>query len=76
MGHFKFINGAKRIDDTFIICQDHADLDLTSKVDHVLESIEFRIIIAHIKPEVKLVVLGTKIAGSTPGRPGTYDGRE
>ena len=53
VGHIKYINGARRIDDSLIICEDHADLDLTSKVDHMFESVEFRTTIAQIKLEAK-----------------------
>ena len=30
VGHIKYISGARRIDDSFIICEDHADLDFKS----------------------------------------------
>ena len=53
MGHIKYINSARRIDDSLIICEDHADLDLTSKVDHMFVSVEFRTIIVQIKLEAK-----------------------
>ena len=53
VGHIKFINGGKRTDVSFIICQDHADLDLTAKVDHVFDNIKFRTLIAQIILEAK-----------------------
>ena len=53
VGHIKYINRVRRIDDSLTICEDHADLDLTSKVDHMFQSIEFRTIIAQIKLEAK-----------------------
>ena len=56
VGHFKPINGAKRISDTFIICDQHTNLDLTSKFDHVLVTTEVRTIIAKIKLEVRNLV--------------------
>lgn len=56
VGHFKTINGAKRISDTFIICDQHADLNLTSKHDHILVAPDVRVIIAQIKLEAKQLV--------------------
>ena len=49
VGHIKYTNGARTVDDSLIICQDHEDLDLTLKVDHMFESVEFRTINAQIK---------------------------
>ena len=51
VGHTKYTNDSRRIDDSLIICEDHADLD--SKVDHMFESVEFRTIIAPLKLEAK-----------------------
>ena len=56
MCHFKPINGAKRISDTFIICDQRTNLDLTFKFDHVLVTTEVRIIIAQVKLEARNLV--------------------
>lgn len=52
-GHLKQIENCKIISDALIICLEHADLHLTSKIDHVSLTEEVRILIAQIKEETK-----------------------
>ena len=53
-GHFEQINGAIKLSEQLIICQEHPDLhniNITSKFDHVQLSEEVKILIAQTKLE-------------------------
>lgn len=52
-GHLKQTENFKIISDALIICPEHADLHLTSKIDHMSLTEEVRILIAQIKEEAK-----------------------
>ena len=56
-GHFNEINGARQVsEEGLIICQEHPELDLTSKL-HVPLTEEVKILIAQIKTEAYFRVI-------------------